>query len=268
MPLDTSSYLVSQGWSGKGTALRQGAIIRPLAIPQKRTLAGVGKDRDEAFPFWDHVFSAASKSIQIKVSDSDADEDEEDTTSPPQSLALTTTGILSNRRPAMGTPASSSTPSGTSTPNGGRDTPTTASLTPQLGLLTIAKRDAAKRGLYSRFFRGPILAPEPPMDDTSPCNTEPEHPVHPVEGPSVVKSDITKSTYNAQVTVLTVEDIVAAHLPQHKISQKRKKGDDVENEADKKKKRKEKVGDKTKEGRRKAKEARAADRQKSATTTP
>jgi nucleolar protein TMA23 len=53
MPLDGHSYLVAQGWSGKGTGLRQGAISRPLAIPQKKTLSGLGKDRDEAFPFWD-----------------------------------------------------------------------------------------------------------------------------------------------------------------------------------------------------------------------
>lgn len=53
MPLDGHSYLASYGWSGKGTGLRTGAIDRPLAIPKKRNLAGVGKDRDEAFPFWD-----------------------------------------------------------------------------------------------------------------------------------------------------------------------------------------------------------------------
>jgi hypothetical protein len=53
MPLDGHSYLLSQGWTGKGTGLRHGAITRPLAIPQKKTLAGLGKDRDEAFPFWD-----------------------------------------------------------------------------------------------------------------------------------------------------------------------------------------------------------------------
>ena len=53
MPLDGHSYLISQGWEGKGTGLRQGAISRPLAIPQKKNLAGLGKDRDEAFPFWD-----------------------------------------------------------------------------------------------------------------------------------------------------------------------------------------------------------------------
>jgi hypothetical protein len=53
MPLDGHSYLVSQGWGGKGTGLRPGAISRAIAIPKKKNLAGVGKDRDEAFPFWD-----------------------------------------------------------------------------------------------------------------------------------------------------------------------------------------------------------------------
>jgi len=53
MPLDGHLYLVNQGWRGKGTGLREGAITRPLAIPQKKNLAGLGKDRDESFPFWD-----------------------------------------------------------------------------------------------------------------------------------------------------------------------------------------------------------------------
>ena len=53
MPLDSHSFLVAQGWAGKGTALREGAISRPLALTQKKTLSGLGKDRDEAFPFWD-----------------------------------------------------------------------------------------------------------------------------------------------------------------------------------------------------------------------
>lgn len=53
MPLDGHSYLVSQGWRGKGTGLRDGAISRPITVAQKKNLAGLGKDRDEAFPFWD-----------------------------------------------------------------------------------------------------------------------------------------------------------------------------------------------------------------------
>jgi hypothetical protein len=61
-------------------------------------------------------------------------------------IKRTTTGILSNRRPVSGTAACS----GTSTPD---------SETPRLSLIANAKREAAKRGLYSRFFRGPILGP-------------------------------------------------------------------------------------------------------------
>lgn len=88
MPLDGHSYLVAQGWSGKGNGLRKGAISKPITVNQKKTLAGLGKDRDEAFPFWDQyvhitepnfltlnigsLFSAASKAITVKIDDSDA----------------------------------------------------------------------------------------------------------------------------------------------------------------------------------------------------
>lgn len=34
-------------------ALRNGHATRPLAVIQKKTLSGIGKDRDEAIPFWD-----------------------------------------------------------------------------------------------------------------------------------------------------------------------------------------------------------------------
>ena len=58
----------------------------------------------------------------------------------------TATGILSNRRPVSGTAADS----GATTPE---------SDTPRPSLFTNAKREAAKRGLYSKFFRGPVLGP-------------------------------------------------------------------------------------------------------------
>lgn len=53
MPLDGNAYLKAQGWEGQGSGLRHGAISRPVIIAQKKTLSGIGKDRDEAFPFWD-----------------------------------------------------------------------------------------------------------------------------------------------------------------------------------------------------------------------
>ncbi|KAG5638710.1 hypothetical protein H0H81_010692 [Sphagnurus paluster] len=144
MPLDGHSYLVSQGWTGKGTGLRQGAISRPLAIPKKKNLAGLGKDRDEAFPFWDHLFSAAAKSIQLKVT---SDDEDSDAGSSAPDFKRTTTGILSNRRPVTGV---SATTSGTSTPD---------EYVPK-NLLSRAKREAARKGLYARFFRGPVLGPD------------------------------------------------------------------------------------------------------------
>ncbi|KAJ3812797.1 hypothetical protein F5876DRAFT_13618, partial [Lentinula aff. lateritia] len=150
MPLDGHSYLVAQGWSGKGTGLRKGAIAKPIAVSQKKTLAGLGKDRDEAFPFWDHLFSAASQAITVKIDDSDVSDSDEITPSVAPVLRRTTTGILSNRRPVNVTPASTS---GTSTPD------STPSNTPRLSLIAMAKREAAKRNLYSRFYRGAVLAP-------------------------------------------------------------------------------------------------------------
>ncbi|KAF9242520.1 hypothetical protein BU15DRAFT_72638 [Melanogaster broomeanus] len=157
------AYLKSYGWSGTGTGLRNGSIDKPLAIPPKKNLAGVGKDRDEAFPFWDHgafgsLFTAASKAITIRVSGDDDDED------PPNStlilsLQRTTTGIISNRAPVSGTPASASaSASGTATPES--DIPGASGVLGRLSLVATAKREAAKRGLYSKFFRGPVIGPD------------------------------------------------------------------------------------------------------------
>ncbi|TCD70913.1 hypothetical protein EIP91_001222 [Steccherinum ochraceum] len=163
MPLDGHAYLVSQGWEGRGTGLRQGAIAKPVTLVQKKTLSGVGKDRDDAFPFWDHVFSAAASAIKIKTSDTDDESDSSDTPATTISLKRTTTGIISNRRPLTGTPAllsENATPgsSGSSTP------------TPRISILAAAKQEAARRTLYSMFFRGPVMR----SDDTTPTPTKEE----------------------------------------------------------------------------------------------
>jgi len=151
MPIDGHAYLVSQGWSGKGSGLRHGAISRPIAVTQKKTLSGIGKDRDEAFPFWDHVFSAAASRIAIAVDNSEDESDQAEipTTSEVVSFVRTKTGIISNRRPTAGTPIDS----GSTTPNNSGS----GSSTPRLSIMAAAKQEAARRMLYSMFFRGPVM---------------------------------------------------------------------------------------------------------------
>ncbi|KDQ20954.1 hypothetical protein BOTBODRAFT_26967 [Botryobasidium botryosum FD-172 SS1] len=159
MPLDGHQYLTDLGWSGRGTGLREGAISRPLQVTQKRNLGGLGRDRDEAFPFWDHLFTAAAKTVQIKVysdsDDSDSDDinegaDNSTATATAPALQRTSTGILSHRRPILLTSANT-TPSGSVTPV------TTDDGLPRQSLMAIAKRAAARQSLYSRFLRGPVL---------------------------------------------------------------------------------------------------------------
>ena len=115
------------------------------------------------------LFTVASKTIQVKLhkdGDSDATsvshlkpastpfltvmQDSDELSSKP-TLTRTSTGLISNKRPIIGTPASS----GCSTP-----TPSTTAQLPRTNLLAIAKRESARKGLYARFFRGPILGPE------------------------------------------------------------------------------------------------------------
>ncbi|PAV17031.1 ribosome biogenesis [Pyrrhoderma noxium] len=157
MPLDGHSYLVAQGWSGKGSGLRHGSISKPLAIPQKKTLSGLGKDRDDAFPFWDHVFNVAAKTIQVKIHKDEDDSSNSDPDIPDQLPALirTSTGLISNKRPMFSTSVSLSS-SGSSTPSSSE----ASSSNSRMSIVAIAKRDAARRGLYSRFFRGPVLGPD------------------------------------------------------------------------------------------------------------
>ncbi|KAJ3836491.1 hypothetical protein F5878DRAFT_653074 [Lentinula raphanica] len=179
MPLDGHSYLVAQGWSGKGNGLRKGAIAKPITVNQKKTLAGLGKDRDEAFPFWDHLFSAASQAIKVKIDDSDASDSDELQSNAAPTLRRTTTGILSNRRPVDVTPSSIS---GISTPD------CSSSEAPRLSLIALAKREAAKRNLYSRFYRGAILISEEddPRSPNSGGSTPPTPP--PAQEPVLSRS--------------------------------------------------------------------------------
>lgn len=91
MPLDGHAFLTAQGWQGKGQGLRQGAIHRPIAAPLKSTKGGVGKDKVEAFAFWEqcvHVcilafapfqfassaYTVAASSIKISIDGNESDQ--------------------------------------------------------------------------------------------------------------------------------------------------------------------------------------------------
>jgi hypothetical protein len=94
--LDGQTHLVKQGWKGAGHPLKAGGRSRPIIIAQKKTLGGIGKDRDESFAFWDQcvifihllqcdlispsLYDIAAKSIKFKIpsedQESNSDQDE------------------------------------------------------------------------------------------------------------------------------------------------------------------------------------------------
>ena len=67
MPLNTAQYLTKYGWKGHGSPLDgEGGrgLKKPLLIPKKRSLSGIGQDRDRAVEWWDDVFA-----VRIRASD-------------------------------------------------------------------------------------------------------------------------------------------------------------------------------------------------------
>jgi len=242
MPLDGHAFLLNQGWSGTGTGLRKGAISRPITALQKRNLAGIGKDRDEALPFWDHLFTVAASAIQIECFSSDDDNDEDSPQSEAKStrastleLRRTSTGILSNRPHIDGTPVSS----GTTTPTPSLDDTASASA-PRLSLLALAKREAARRGLYARFYRGPILGPDDVQSEvvrTEPTAT-PQMPSHHEHDDDTEKGSRKKRKVDARAE----EGTMRAEDPdkEERKRERRVRKDDVEKAARKLKRHKEK----------------------------
>lgn len=60
----SSQYLMQHGWQGTGVALdgKEGkGLKKPLAIPQKRDVKGIGKNRDRAVEWWDSIFEVRAK---------------------------------------------------------------------------------------------------------------------------------------------------------------------------------------------------------------
>lgn len=64
MPLNTAQYLTKHGWKGHGSPLDgEGGrgLKKPLLIPKKRSLSGIGQDRDRAVEWWDDVFAVRTR---------------------------------------------------------------------------------------------------------------------------------------------------------------------------------------------------------------
>lgn len=202
MVLDAHAHLTRQGWKGKGHAVKEGHLSRPLAVRVKNNLGGVGKDRDEAFPcaflrplssprlqgssspglrrrliscpvsyaVWDHVFSSVASSIIIptasnsSASGSDGEPDDEGSTS--ATGALPSGSSLFRTTTGIISPyaAANSIPSSSSS-SASSATPMAAAPASALNLRAMsgARREAAKRGLYAQFARGQVIKPNAEM---------------------------------------------------------------------------------------------------------
>ncbi|GAA5913873.1 hypothetical protein JCM6882_004382 [Rhodosporidiobolus microsporus] len=132
---DSANYLRGLGWSGPGFSLNGSAHGRakPITVVQKKTLAGVGRDRDTSFAWWDAIFT----SVASKVGGEKKSEQQR----------LTSTGILSHRPPAA---------------TGSAYQPEAAASSSRLNLdaMAAAKIEYARRQLYSGFLRGTTLKPD------------------------------------------------------------------------------------------------------------
>lgn len=62
---DSATYLRGLGWQGPGSSLNNSANGRakPVSVVQKKSLAGIGRDRDTSFAWWDAVFSSVANKV-------------------------------------------------------------------------------------------------------------------------------------------------------------------------------------------------------------
>ncbi|KAJ1024924.1 hypothetical protein NDA18_004210 [Ustilago nuda] len=143
MPLNATSFLVSQGWEGVGVPLDGKAgkgLKKPLAITQKKTLSGIGKDRDRAYDWWNSIFTASAKCLSIGLS--------------PSSSGAST--------PTLDKPKASG--SGTSWNMSER-----SAATATMSLSSLAKREHARKTLMSNFVRGKPIVPAVEVEPRKPA---------------------------------------------------------------------------------------------------
>jgi hypothetical protein len=62
---DSANYLRGLGWSGPGSSLNNsaGARAKPITVIQKKSLSGVGRDRDTSFQWWDAIFTSVASKV-------------------------------------------------------------------------------------------------------------------------------------------------------------------------------------------------------------
>lgn len=156
MPLNTSSFLVSQGWEGVGVPLDGKAgkgLKKPLAIPQKRTLSGIGKDRDRANEWWNSIFTAGAKNLNIGPSkDSKPNSTSSSGTSTPAAPIATIDDAAA---------AESAEPTTKTLKTGWSMGPRSV----MMSLSSLAKREHARKTLMSNFVRGENIASKEPSPE-------------------------------------------------------------------------------------------------------
>lgn len=98
------------------------------------------------------MYSVAANAIQIKIDEEEEEEigvgSSETNGHEKHKLQMTQTGILSNRQPVRALPDVQPSAAVTNPSSGGQD------------LLTLARREAARKQLYNRFHRGTVLHDE------------------------------------------------------------------------------------------------------------
>ncbi|KAG8731981.1 hypothetical protein FRC11_001260 [Ceratobasidium sp. 423] len=246
--LDGQTHLVKQGWKGAGHPLKAGGRSRPVVVAQKKTLGGIGKDRDESFAFWDHLYDVAAKTIKLKLpgdeSPADSDQESRNFATP---LHRTQTGILSNRRPtSLPTPSSSKSP-----------TPPPSSIS----IISLAKKEVARRMLYSRFVRGPVITQETLDSNSSAKTTSADLGIAPVSASSTPPVPVTAVSATVVQTLTDDEQLKKAEKVARRLAkEERRKAKAVRREAREERRKAKAIRDEGRAAREKRKIERAAKR--------
>ncbi|CDS00265.1 hypothetical protein, partial [Sporisorium scitamineum] len=199
MPLNTTNFLVLQGWEGVGVPLDGKAgkgLKKPLAITQKKTLSGIGKDRDRADDWWNSIFTAGAKSLSIGPS--------------PASSGVSTPTLDKSKIST----------SATSWNMGERSAASTT-----MSLSSLAKREHARKTLMSKFVRGKPIVPavEPPVESPKP---EPALPAWKADSSEVVAASDAKVNVAVDIDSRASSEIASSlTLSEAKSKSKSKKHD-------------------------------------------